>query len=194
MRRGASLMILGRHPILLTCSKTLPRILNRKTTDICLKRSCSIGSARLLSSCRIGGQVASGMRPKMTARHYDHANWGLNAHDLEAWEYCRKVEEPRLLHQGLGAFLIQFKNTRRLTPEERRERARLRSERWRRAHGIGPRKPAQRPWLAMGISRSTMVPEARESPRASRAGASDGRTRGGAGSAAVAACRPARVA
>src|SRR5215468_8894559 len=41
----------------------------------------------------------------------------------------------------------------RLTPEERRERARLRSERWRRAHGIGPRKPAQRPWLALGISR-----------------------------------------
>src|SRR5262249_2837384 len=43
----------------------------------------------------------------------------------------------------------------RLTPEERRERARLRSERWRRAHGIGPRKPAERPWLALGISRST---------------------------------------
>jgi hypothetical protein len=43
----------------------------------------------------------------------------------------------------------------RLTPEERRERARLRSERWRRAHGIGPRRPAQRPWLALGISRST---------------------------------------
>ena len=41
-----------------------------------------------------------------------------------------------------------------LTPEERRERARLRSERWRRAHGIAPRRPAQRPWLAMGISRS----------------------------------------
>ena len=40
------------------------------------------------------------------------------------------------------------------TLEERRERARLRSERWRRAHGIGPRKPAQRPWLALGISRS----------------------------------------
>ena len=38
---------------------------------------------------------------------------------------------------------------------DRREAARLRSERWRRAHGIGPRKPAQRPWLAMGISRST---------------------------------------
>src|SRR5262249_45647120 len=32
----------------------------------------------------------------------------------------------------------------RLTPEQRRERARLRAERWRRAHGIGPRKPAQR--------------------------------------------------
>src|SRR5215472_5652476 len=43
----------------------------------------------------------------------------------------------------------------RLTPEQRRERARLRSERWRRAHGIGPRNPAQRPWAALGISRST---------------------------------------
>ncbi len=40
------------------------------------------------------------------------------------------------------------------TEEQRRERARLRSERWRRAHGIGPRKPAQKPWLAEGISRS----------------------------------------
>src|SRR5205807_986519 len=38
---------------------------------------------------------------------------------------------------------------------ERREKARLRSERWRRAHGIGPRRPAQRPWLAEGFSRST---------------------------------------
>ena len=37
----------------------------------------------------------------------------------------------------------------------RRERARLRSEAWRRGHGIMPRKPAQRPWLAEGISRST---------------------------------------
>ncbi len=35
-----------------------------------------------------------------------------------------------------------------------RQRARLRSERGRRAHGIGPRKPAQRPWLALGSSRS----------------------------------------
>jgi hypothetical protein len=41
-----------------------------------------------------------------------------------------------------------------LIPEERRERARLRAERWRRAHGILPRKPAERPWLALGISRS----------------------------------------
>ena len=38
---------------------------------------------------------------------------------------------------------------------ERREKARLKSERWRRAHGIIPRKPAERPWLAEGISRST---------------------------------------
>jgi hypothetical protein len=42
-----------------------------------------------------------------------------------------------------------------MTPAERREKARLRSERWRRAHGIGPRKPAERPWLALDISRST---------------------------------------
>ncbi len=41
------------------------------------------------------------------------------------------------------------------SPEERRERARLASERWRRAHGIMPRKPVQRPWLALGVSRST---------------------------------------
>jgi hypothetical protein len=34
-------------------------------------------------------------------------------------------------------------------PEQRREKARLRSERWRRAHGIGPRKAALRPWLAL---------------------------------------------
>jgi hypothetical protein len=42
-----------------------------------------------------------------------------------------------------------------MTTAERREANRLRSERWRRAHGIGPRKPAQKPWLALGISRST---------------------------------------
>jgi len=41
------------------------------------------------------------------------------------------------------------------TAEERREKARLRSERWRRAHGIMPRRKAARPWLALGISRST---------------------------------------
>ena len=42
-----------------------------------------------------------------------------------------------------------------MTDAERREKARLRAERWRRAHGIGPRRPAQRPWLAESISRST---------------------------------------
>jgi hypothetical protein len=41
-----------------------------------------------------------------------------------------------------------------MTAAERREKARLCSERWRRAHGIMPRRPAQRPWLAEGISRS----------------------------------------
>jgi hypothetical protein len=42
-----------------------------------------------------------------------------------------------------------------MTDAERREKSRLRSERWRRAHGIGPRRPAKQPWLAEGISRST---------------------------------------
>ena len=42
-----------------------------------------------------------------------------------------------------------------MTAAESRERARLRSERWRRAHGIMPRRPAQKPWLAEGCSRST---------------------------------------
>jgi hypothetical protein len=42
----------------------------------------------------------------------------------------------------------------RMSPDEKRARNRLASLRWRRAHGIGPRKPAQRPWLAEGISRS----------------------------------------
>jgi hypothetical protein len=42
-----------------------------------------------------------------------------------------------------------------MTDSDRREKARLRSERWRRAHGIGPRRPAKQPWLAEGISRST---------------------------------------
>jgi hypothetical protein len=42
-----------------------------------------------------------------------------------------------------------------MTPEERRERGRLASERYRRKRGIMPRKPAQKPWLAEGVSRST---------------------------------------
>jgi hypothetical protein len=33
-----------------------------------------------------------------------------------------------------------------MTAAERREKARLRSERWRRCHGIMPRRPAKRPW------------------------------------------------
>ena len=55
-------------------------------------------------------------------------------------------------------------NADQLTPEQRRERARLRSERWRRAHGIGPRKPAARPWLALALSRSPLLPESGEGP------------------------------
>ena len=40
-------------------------------------------------------------------------------------------------------------------PRYCRENARLRSDRWHRAHGIMPRRPAQRPWLAEWVSRST---------------------------------------
>jgi hypothetical protein len=40
-----------------------------------------------------------------------------------------------------------------MTATERREKARLRSERARRARGVMPRRKAQRPWLA--VSRST---------------------------------------
>ena len=39
-----------------------------------------------------------------------------------------------------------------MTAAERREANRLRSERWRRAHGIMPRRPAQKPWLAEGAA------------------------------------------
>ena len=49
-----------------------------------------------------------------------------------------------------------------MTAAERRERARLRCERWRRTHGIGPRKPAERPWLVLGISRSPLFPLPRQ--------------------------------
>ncbi len=38
---------------------------------------------------------------------------------------------------------------------DRREKARLRSERGRRARGVKPRPKAKQPWLAAGISRST---------------------------------------
>jgi hypothetical protein len=51
---------------------------------------------------------------------------------------------------------------RAMTAAERRERARLRSERWRRARGIMPRKPAQKPWLAEGCGRSRHSKQARE--------------------------------
>jgi hypothetical protein len=49
---------------------------------------------------------------------------------------------------------ISHKRANTMT-DERREANRLRSERWRRAHGIGPRKPSSEPWLDAGCSRST---------------------------------------
>jgi len=51
-----------------------------------------------------------------------------------------------------------------MTLADRRERARLHSEAWRRAHGVGPRKPAQKPWLALGVSRSTSITGGRPRP------------------------------
>jgi hypothetical protein len=51
-----------------------------------------------------------------------------------------------------------------MTAEERREKARLRAERRRRAHGIMPRRPAQRPWLTEGISRSTWYRRRKQAP------------------------------
>ena len=51
---------------------------------------------------------------------------------------------------------------------ERREKARLRSERWRRAHGIMPRRKAARPWLAEGHLRArTWYRRRAKAPRAS---------------------------
>jgi hypothetical protein len=53
-----------------------------------------------------------------------------------------------------------------MTDAERREKARLRSERCRRAHGIGPRRPAKQPWLAAGVSRSTWYRRRRRAQQA----------------------------
>jgi hypothetical protein len=58
-----------------------------------------------------------------------------------------------------------------MSEAERREKARLRSERWRRAHGIMPRKPAERPWLALGISRSTYYRRRKKAAAAAAASA-----------------------
>jgi hypothetical protein len=52
-----------------------------------------------------------------------------------------------------------------MTPQERRERARLRSERWRRAHGIG--QEARATAVALGRHQPKhMVSAAQASPRA----------------------------
>lgn len=56
-----------------------------------------------------------------------------------------------------------------MTDAERREKARLRSERWRRARGIGPRRPAKQPWLAAGVSRSTWYRRRKQAQQAARA-------------------------
>jgi hypothetical protein len=56
-----------------------------------------------------------------------------------------------------------------MTGAERREKARLRSERWRQPHGITPRRPAQRPWLAAGVSRSTWYKQRKQAQQAAAA-------------------------
>jgi len=86
-------------------------------------------------------------------------DWGMDRYrrfsrrraDAEAF-FARSHEE--VMRDLVIGWVPAFKG-RIMTAEERREKARLRSERWRRAHGIMPRRPAQRPWLAEGISRST---------------------------------------
>jgi len=45
--------------------------------------------------------------------------------------------------------------TAKSSPEVKREKARLRSERYRRSREILPRRPVLKPWLALGVSRST---------------------------------------
>jgi len=69
---------------------------------------------------------------------------------------------------------------------ERREKAHLRSEKWRRAHGIMPRRSAQRPWLAEGLLALDMVSAAEGCAGAGSGGA-------GCNDAAISA-RPAGVA
>ena len=66
-------------------------------------------------------------------------------------QILRRPLEPNAFHSQI--FIGE--RSSRMTPSERREAARLRSERWRRARGIMPRRKAAQPWLALGISRST---------------------------------------
>jgi hypothetical protein len=56
-----------------------------------------------------------------------------------------------------------------MSDAERREANRLRSERWRRAHGIMPRRPAKQPWLAEGVSRSTWYRRRKKAQQAASA-------------------------
>jgi hypothetical protein len=91
------------------------------------------------------------------------------------WACSRESASPRQKNPAPGAARATRGATFRsktvlmavMTDAERREAARLRSEGWRRAHGIGPRRPAQRPWLAEGVSRSTWY---RRGNRISRVG------------------------
>jgi antitoxin HigA-1 len=103
----------------------------------------------------------AGISPEMAIRLDKAFGGGAETlHHIQA-SYVRygASHEERRPHQGAEGVATCFggrmtRERARLTAEQRRERTRLRSERWRRAHGIGPRKPAQRPWLALGISRS----------------------------------------
>ena len=82
-------------------------------------------------------------------------NGGQSAETRELGEFEAARFAPDLCTESpyrSRAFFIVFPVP---LPVSRRTVIRLRSERWRRAHGIGPRRPAQRPWLAAGVSRST---------------------------------------
>jgi hypothetical protein len=74
--------------------------------------------------------------------------------------------------------MARKKNPKNGVPAERREANRLRSERWRRAHGVMPRKSAQRPWLAQGCSRSTWYRRGNRISVRNRTGSIRNRTEG----------------
>jgi hypothetical protein len=106
-----------------------------------------------VSADEVRNQFEDGTLPKSLKRRIEEA--ALSGVDQEALVRViveeavavvakEAVEAGTMVDLGDGRFRPES-----MTPEQR-ERACLRSERWRRAHGIMPRRPAQKPWLAEG--------------------------------------------